>query len=122
VLASALLNKHEAGKPNRRASPPMSPSETEWQILDLLLAAGYPLPVADVVAAIGSPIAAADALDTLHAVGLADRAGALVFVTQAPANASHNKRSAITGAQRHLCDAIETQDPRGSGRRRYGQT
>jgi len=61
----------------------MSLSETEWQVLDLLLAADQPLPVAEVVAAIGSTAAVADALDTLHAAGLVDRAGVLVFVTKA---------------------------------------
>jgi DNA-binding IclR family transcriptional regulator len=62
----------------------MSPPETEWQVLDLLLAADQPLPVAEVVAAIGSTAAAADALDTLQAAGLVARSGMLVSVTQAP--------------------------------------
>jgi DNA-binding IclR family transcriptional regulator len=62
----------------------MSPPETEWRILDLLLAADQPLPIAEVVAAIGSTAAAADALDTLQAAGLVERRGVLVFVTQAP--------------------------------------
>jgi predicted transcriptional regulator len=62
----------------------MSLSETEWRILDLLLAVDQPLPVAEVVAAIGSTAAVADALDTLQAAGLVDRAGVLVFVTKAP--------------------------------------
>ncbi len=62
----------------------MNPSETEWRILDLLLAADQPLLVAEVVAAIGSTAAVADALDTLHAAGLVERTGALVSVAQAP--------------------------------------
>jgi DNA-binding GntR family transcriptional regulator len=64
----------------------MSLSGTEWRILDLLLAAGQPLPVAQVVATIGSTAAVADALDTLHAAGLVERTGALVSVTRASAS------------------------------------
>jgi hypothetical protein len=57
--------------------------ETTWQVLDLLLASGKPRPVAELVTEIGSAVAVADALDTLRAVGLVGRTGALVFVTSA---------------------------------------
>jgi len=55
-----------------------------WRVLDLLLTSTRPRPLAEVVAEIGSPVAVADALDTLRAAGLAGRMGALVFVTGAP--------------------------------------
>jgi hypothetical protein len=58
--------------------------ETTWHILDLLLASERPRPVAELVTEIGSPVAVADALDTLRSAGLAGRMGALVFVTGAP--------------------------------------
>jgi predicted O-methyltransferase YrrM len=58
--------------------------ETTWHVLDLLLASEKPRPVAEIVTAIGSAAAVADALDTLRAAGLAGRMGVLVFVTSAP--------------------------------------
>jgi DNA-binding IclR family transcriptional regulator len=58
--------------------------ETPWQVLDLLLASKRPCPVAEIITEIGSAAAVADALDTLRASGLVGRAGALVFVTNAP--------------------------------------
>jgi len=45
-------------------------AETTWRVLDLLLADE-----------LGSPVAVADALDTLQAASLVGRTGALVFVT-----------------------------------------
>jgi hypothetical protein len=54
--------------------------ETTWHVLDLLLASERPRPVAE----LGSPVAVADALDTLRSAGLAGHMGALVFVTGAP--------------------------------------
>jgi hypothetical protein len=55
--------------------------ETTWHVLDLLLASEKPRPVAELVIEIGSPVAVADALDTLQAASLVGRTGALVFVT-----------------------------------------
>lgn len=52
-------------------------AETTWRVLDLLLADERPRPVAE----LGSPVAVADALDTLQAASLVGRTGALVFVT-----------------------------------------
>jgi hypothetical protein len=63
----------------------MNLSETEWHVLDLLLDAEQPLPIAKIVAAIGSPTAVADALDILRTTGLADRTGTVVSVRRAPA-------------------------------------
>jgi hypothetical protein len=40
--------------------------------------------MAELVTEIGSPVAVADALDTLGAAGLVGRTGALVFVTRTP--------------------------------------
>lgn len=57
--------------------------ETTWHILDLLLASERPRQLAEIVTEIGSPVAVADALDTLRAAGLVGRTGALVFVTTA---------------------------------------
>jgi DNA-binding Lrp family transcriptional regulator len=53
-------------------------AETAWRILDLLLASERPRPIAEIVTAIGSPVAVADALDTLRAAGLIERRGILV--------------------------------------------
>lgn len=53
--------------------------------------------MAEIVAELGSPVAVADALDTLQAFGLVGLAGALVFVTPL----AETRRSS---AQRHLCD------------------
>jgi DNA-binding IclR family transcriptional regulator len=58
-------------------------AEAAWRVLDLLLAGERPRPVAEIVTEIGSPVAVADALDTLRAAGLVGRTGALVFVTAA---------------------------------------
>jgi DNA-binding IclR family transcriptional regulator len=58
-------------------------AEAAWQVLDLLLAHEKPRPVAEIVTEIGSPVAVADALDTLRAAGLVGRTGALVFVIDA---------------------------------------
>jgi hypothetical protein len=55
------------------------PSELEWRILDLLLEARI-LGVAELVQAIGSPIAIADALETLHTARLIDRRRNLVIL------------------------------------------
>jgi hypothetical protein len=57
--------------------------EVAWRVLDLLLASEKPRPVAKIVTEIGSPVAVADALDTLRAAGLVGRTGALVFVINA---------------------------------------
>jgi DNA-binding Lrp family transcriptional regulator len=53
-------------------------AETTWRILDLLLASERPRPIAEIVTTIGSPVAVADALDTLRAAGLIERRGILV--------------------------------------------
>jgi len=58
-------------------------AEAAWRVLDLLLAGERPRPVAEIVTEIGSPVAVADALDTLRAAGLVGRTGALVFVINA---------------------------------------
>lgn len=58
-------------------------AEAAWRVLDLLLASERPRQVAEIVTEIGSPVAVADALDTLRAAGLVGRTGALVFVTTA---------------------------------------
>lgn len=55
------------------------PSELEWRILDLLLEARI-LGVAELVQAIGSAIAVADALETLHTARLIDRRRNLVIL------------------------------------------
>jgi hypothetical protein len=59
---------------------------TEWIVLDLLVDAEVQRPwsVEEVIREIGSPIAAADALDGLHAAGLIHRtADGFVFATRA---------------------------------------
>jgi hypothetical protein len=56
-------------------------AEAAWLVLDLLLTSERPRPVAEIVTEIESPVAVADALDTLRAAGLVGRTGALVFVT-----------------------------------------
>ncbi len=65
--------------PRRPASP------AEWIILDLLLeAAERTLSIAELVEAVGSPIAVADALDTLHVAGLIGRRADLAILTSPP--------------------------------------
>jgi hypothetical protein len=65
----------------------MSRSESaEWVVLDLLADAEIQRPwsLEEVAREIGSPIAAADALDALHAAGLAHRTtDGFVFATRA---------------------------------------
>jgi hypothetical protein len=51
----------------------------EWLILDLMLAHSHRTwGVSELVDAIGSPIAVAEALEALHDAGLIERTGALV--------------------------------------------
>jgi hypothetical protein len=57
-------------------------AEITWHVLDLLLASERPRAVAELVAEIGSPIAVADALDTLGAAGLIKRRGVRVYVAR----------------------------------------
>jgi hypothetical protein len=59
-------------------------AEAAWRVLDLLLASERPRPMAELVSEIGSPVAVADALNTLQASSLVERMGALVFITRAP--------------------------------------
>lgn len=54
--------------------------EATWRVLDLLLTSERPRHIAEVVAAIGSPAAVADALATLQGAGLVGCTGALVFI------------------------------------------
>jgi predicted transcriptional regulator len=56
--------------------------EAAWRVLDLLLASKQPRPVAEIVTEIGSPVAVADALDTLGAAGLIERRGVRVYVAR----------------------------------------
>lgn len=59
----------------------------EWVILDLLMdASEQTLAVAELVEAIGSPVAVAEAIDSLHAAGLVTRAGQLVTVASDPSS------------------------------------
>ena len=74
----------------------MNLSETEWHVLDLLLDAERPLPIANLVTAIGNPTAVADALEILRATGVADRTGTMVSVRPAPAQHKPQKHRAPT--------------------------
>jgi hypothetical protein len=59
---------------------------TEWVLLDLLVDADAQRPwsLEEIIREIGSPIAAADALDSLHAAGLVHRTvDGFVFATRA---------------------------------------
>lgn len=63
----------------------LSHTPAEWIILDLLMDAGeQTLTVAELVEAIGSPAAVAEAIDSLHAAGLITRASPLVTVAGDP--------------------------------------
>ncbi len=53
----------------------MSPTDTEWRILDLLLAADRPQPITAIVEVIGNTAAVAEALDALCDAGLVTRVG-----------------------------------------------
>jgi DNA-binding transcriptional ArsR family regulator len=57
----------------------------EWIILDLLMdAEEQGLSVSELVQAIGSPAAVAEALDALYAAGLVSRVGQFVVVATTP--------------------------------------
>ncbi len=63
----------------------MSATDTEWRILDLLLEASrQTLTVSQLVEAIGSPAAVAEALDSLRAAGLISRSGECVSLATGP--------------------------------------
>jgi hypothetical protein len=71
-------------QPSRTPTP--RSESTEWIVLDLLVDtdAQRPWSLDEVIREIGSPIAAADALDGLHAAGLIHRtADSFVFATRA---------------------------------------
>jgi phosphatidylserine/phosphatidylglycerophosphate/cardiolipin synthase-like enzyme len=62
-------------------SSPWRPGSAEWLILDLLLEHSHrSWGVGELVDAIGSPIAVAEALEALHAAGLIEHTGAFVRI------------------------------------------
>jgi predicted transcriptional regulator len=52
----------------------------EWTVLDLLLEYPRPWRVEELIDAIDSPVAVAEAVDTLHATGIIERTGAFVRI------------------------------------------
>jgi hypothetical protein len=63
---------------------PCPTGSVEWRILDLMLAHSHRRwGVGELVDAIGSPIAVAEALESLHDAGLIERTDAFVRITQA---------------------------------------
>jgi hypothetical protein len=62
----------------------MSPTDAEWRILDLLLDADErTITISELVWAIGSPAATAEALDALNTTGFICRRGDLVLLAAA---------------------------------------
>jgi hypothetical protein len=65
-------------------SSPWRPGSVEWLILDLLLEHSHrSWGVGELVDAIGSPVAVAEALEALQVAGLIERSDAFVRITQA---------------------------------------
>ena len=53
---------------------------TEWAVLDLLLEYARPWRVEELIDAIDSPVAVAEAVETLQATGIIERSGAFVRI------------------------------------------
>jgi hypothetical protein len=73
IVSPAALSPMPDQRPN---------GSVEWIILDLLLERPRSWGVGELVDAIGSPIAVAEALEALHATGLIERRDAFVRIAQ----------------------------------------